>query len=169
MDGHRLTHLLRPNVTRTAQVANPLATPPTTDLSELSSLSSHELDTTDLSDAERLSAVAESDIDRLSAVSSRVGSPAFDVPRVRSDDEWSLLADAEDGSDVDLADSVQSLTLDRTPRPRRTLGSWARQDRAASSPSRSPARRAPRRNKTRAKMQARDVKAGRSFYEYLFA
>jgi hypothetical protein len=179
-------------VAQDARAANPLQTPPTTDLSELSALSSHELelDTTDASDVDR--ALSESDADRLSAIAesdSRPGSPAFDVTRVRSDDEWSLIheADGEDDTDADadsdagLADSISSLAViddvDRTPRPalpRRVIGRaasepWARQDRAASSPSRSPARRAPRRTKTRAKMQAKEAKKGKLFFEYLFA
>jgi hypothetical protein len=183
--------------TRDARVANPLETPPATDLSELSSLSSHEVDTTDHSDVDRgLSDIAESDVDRLSVVAesdgSRPGSPAFAVGRMRSDDEWSILhkADAEgeaDDSDMDgpgaggLADSITSMSIvdvERTPRPavpRRVLGRngstdpWARQERAASSPSRSPARRTPRRNKTRAKVNAKEAKRAKSFYDYLFA
>lgn len=200
-DGHRLTHLLRPNITRPTRDAwalNPLETPPATDLSELSSLSSHELETTDHSDLDRgLSDVAESDVDRLSVVAesdaSRAGSPAFNVERrVMSDDEWSIVHEADieaDLSDVDgsglggLADSVGSLSLsvgnlEQTPRPvvpRRSLGRnvsgagpWVRQDRGTSSPSRSPARRTPRR-KTRAKVSAKEAKRGKSFYNYLFA
>jgi hypothetical protein len=193
------------------RAVNSLATPPITDLSA-SELSLNERDlttTTDgdtdfVSDRGGLSDVAElSDVDaadRLSAVAesdqSRLGSPAFAIERLRSDDEWSIVHEAdievdsesEAGDGDKLADSVNSLSiisdaesavgdLDRTPRPpagRRALdrtGPWTRQDRSNSSPSRSPARRAPlRRGKVRnGKVSAVQLKKGKTFHEYLFA
>lgn len=119
------------------------------------------------------------------------GSPALGPSDGAStlDDSWSVIneSDADADADVehDLANSVASLDLDPgvTPRPARQfrqgpLGSnlWERQRRAASSPSRSPARAGrnpPRVNrpvllKTKAKVKSIPSQA-QSFYDYLFA
>ncbi|PCH43372.1 hypothetical protein WOLCODRAFT_164384 [Wolfiporia cocos MD-104 SS10] len=167
---HRLTHLLRPNVTRPTRApaarraAPALDTPPATDLSEY-----HSSDAT--SDA-YLSSDAASDVGserdpdetfRLEAIAeaSAPPSPALAprAPQLLSDDEWSVVdADAEsgDGSDIDAdvargmrgltlrdANRGEGLGLGMAPRARRPVPDSVdyRAPRAASSPSPSPAAR----------------------------
>jgi hypothetical protein len=193
--GRRLTHILRPNIVRpSAAVHNPLDTPPVTDLSA-SELSTHELTSAIDTESEgaALSDVAElSDVDRLSAVGevdSRPESPAFNVARMMSDDEWSIIheheAEADEPSTADdLVSSIESLSLvdpDRVPRSRRPLGRsasavnpWTRAERGASSPSRSPARRAPIRRLPptiggrKSKKVMGGATSGKSLYQYLY-
>ncbi|KAI0675209.1 hypothetical protein C8Q78DRAFT_1183456 [Trametes maxima] len=189
--GQRLTYLLRPNVTRPSHRAAPvLDTPPTTDLSELSG---HEFDTEsellsdrDLSDAEG---------PRPPTTTHYAGSsvPSMSV----LDDEWSVIgsSDAEgdlsapegEGEDDGIERGVAALALsdaepeadaDRTfvadvrrrqvPEGLRSR-LLERQRRAASSPSRSPARRTPRRGRRRPDYVHAEDLGRKSFYDYLFA
>lgn len=98
------------------------------------------------------------------------------------DDSWSIVNESDADADIehDLSQSVASLDLDAdtTPRPARQLRQgplrshiWERQRRAASSPSRSPARngRNPPRSRHLVNMTKAKTSAPRSFYDYLFA
>ncbi|KAH9942455.1 uncharacterized protein BXZ73DRAFT_88026 [Epithele typhae] len=203
--GHRLTYLLRPNVTRPARYAAPaLDTPPVTDLSELSAT---ELDSEsdfaserDLSDAEGgrggvtghqggpgLTAIVEASADSMppSPVPYAVRAPAdFDA---FDDDDWSSDREVPNvgrrgdfDSDADapvLAEAQVAVPSSLAPDLRRRQGPDAlrsrlleRQRRAASSPSRSPARRTPHRPRQRAEpVKTRAAPGRRSFYDYLYA
>ena len=220
---HRLTHLLRPNVTRPDHAARAaLMTPPATDL-DLSSLSSYDSDIlssfSDInSDATHSDALSESengggplsdiasDHEPLSDIASDAGAEA-DVERVRAEerphspasvgsihrggmqdaDAWSVDGDSELDRAIDAL-SVQdspvssvfpeSMNQEETPRPRHSATYrrhvWDRNTRSASSPSRSPARRGPRRRMdthiltSTARTGKASGKGERSFYEYLF-
>ncbi|THH16735.1 hypothetical protein EW146_g3956 [Bondarzewia mesenterica] len=218
---HRLTHLLRPNVTRPDHAARAaLVTPPATDL-DLSSLSSYESDVlSSFSDIH--SDVAPSDVpsepengsgylsdipsDRggLSDIASDSGAEAdFEKDRaqspasiaslyhaaIREAHAWSVDGDG----DGELDRAVDSLSIhdsalphapvqngtdnEETPRARRVVSYRTRlwdRTRSASSPSRSPVRRGPRRRmeaplSVSTGQKAKEIgERDRSFYEYLF-
>ncbi|KAI0268879.1 hypothetical protein BC834DRAFT_1026134 [Gloeopeniophorella convolvens] len=144
---HRLTHILRPNVIRPDPAARVgLVTPPTTDM-DLSSLSSY--------DSDMLSSLSDvpSSADDSEPEGGRAHTHARALSDIASDDGRE--ADAE--SDLESAAGALSLadaeaddaTHEETPRPVRRIAAyrsrvWDR-TRSGSSPSRSPARRAPRR------------------------
>ncbi|KAI0374142.1 hypothetical protein BV20DRAFT_962128 [Pilatotrama ljubarskyi] len=137
--GQRLTYLLRPNVTRPSRHAVPvLDTPPVTDLSEFSELSSHEFDSEselisdrDMSDSEgppvrtparALGAIVEVSSDASAPSSPMVGAryAGSSVPSMATlDDGWSVLggSDAEgdlsapEGEDEVLESGVAALSL----------------------------------------------------------
>jgi len=184
--GIRLTYLLRLNVTRPDFRATAMFdSPPITDL-DYSSQIDTESDV--ISDRE-----AESDPEaqppRLSAISE--SSAPFSSPLGHiHDDVWFICGDSdaegdESGSEVELAGRVESLSvqehttpipqtfLDSTPRaePRIVMRNrmWeSRQIRSASSPSRSPARRLPRRVRLRVDPPTSHKATPPSFYDYVF-
>jgi hypothetical protein len=187
----RVTYLLRPNVAQPdPRAPHKLDTPPVTDLSELST---HELDSESdfVSDRDTRSDAAPSDVehmDRLSAIAESERSlsrPLSPVLAAGSEDEWSVIGGDdvegdESASEHGLADSLQSLSLaddvDRTPRAVQSRQqalrreAWERRHRDASSPSRSPSRRTPRRPALRTRIDANKARRGaaKSFCEYLF-
>ncbi|KAI0690107.1 hypothetical protein BC835DRAFT_1366041 [Cytidiella melzeri] len=199
VSGRRLTHILRPNITRPAfEAPQGLNTPPVTDLE--SSTFDTESDFT-ISDRDSLLSDAEIDSDvelgpgmppprsfpLADIPESSPGSPALrgSDPLPALGDSWSVVKEGDADADVehDLAQSVASLDLedDTTPRAARQQRQgplrshlWERQRRAASSPSRSPARKGripPRpRQLVVQKLKPNSKDAGpRLFYEYLFA
>lgn len=188
ISGQRLTYLLRPNVTRPDYHAlASLDTPPVTDLSE-ASLSDFDTESDILSDRDYRSdteAVPGARVSHLRAIE-EASAPSTPSPAVVSlpaaqisDDEWSLIADAEaDGEDSEAEQNISAAMrntflgdIDRTPRAEPRMASlrspmWERQRRAASSPSRSPARRM----LTRARrVEPPLTQSDRSFYAYLFS
>ncbi|KAI0786696.1 hypothetical protein C8Q75DRAFT_263047 [Abortiporus biennis] len=198
LNGHRLTHLLRPNVTRPDYLAlRPLETPPTTD-TELSGLEfasesdfASDRDTNSEtgvdSEVER-GGVALSDIAE-SLPTSPMILPSAPPPPDVLDEAWSVIggeSDIDNEAGDELAYSVESLSLQgqdvegrRLPRmevryrqsPLRTSSAniWERSRRSASSPSRSPARRMPPRAYHATPSNAGGRPAkGTSFYDYLF-
>ncbi|KAI0045892.1 hypothetical protein FA95DRAFT_1680166 [Auriscalpium vulgare] len=170
---HRLTYLLRPNVTRPDPISLPsLVTPPTSDLD----LSSY--------DSDLVSSLSDIPSDALSDIVSEADLPPQSVLSDVASDAGE--ADVESGSVASLrrsvtreadawsvdADSLASAEED-TPRPRRAAAFrtrvWDRTARSGSSPSRSPARRMPlRRPAVTLAKPAVNAKSGQSFYEYLF-
>jgi len=195
---HRLTHILRPNVTRPDPVTRAtLATPPTTDPDFSSSLSSHNSDM--LSDVQSIDGASDvlseadfasdpelpahphrhraipaplsgiaSDADAEAETSSAVGSGTDDV--------------GGGASDLELATEALSLVNDdetprRAPRSnaayrtRATMWDHRRRGRSGSSPSRSPARRIPPRRRlgrVTKKRTSDDCERRENFYDYLF-
>jgi hypothetical protein len=199
--GRRLTYILRPNITRPAfEAPQGLNTPTATDI-ESSALDSE----SDFIISDRASLVSLSDVETDSDVELGLDDPSrrvhalADIPEGNPispdaqlesshvlDDSWSIVheSDADADAERDLAHSVASLDLeaDTNPRATRQLRQgpsrsylWERQRRAASSPSRSPARNG--RNPPRlrylvaaAKPKAQTKSTGpQSFYDYLFA
>ncbi|TFK53654.1 hypothetical protein OE88DRAFT_1696678 [Heliocybe sulcata] len=192
--GQRLTHLLRPNVTRPDHVAKAcMDTPPVTDLSASDISSDFEFSHSDRD------SVADSDVEGdharqgLEAITeaSAPGSPAIVALEPIMDDGWSVIGgDSDREADIeveqDLSNSVQSLSLDvedpdRTPIAVRTrafrsvASSWSSPGhRARSGSSPSPARRERRRVVTRKvvnKVTREMDGAGRhkSLYDYVFS
>lgn len=194
--GQRLTHLLRPNVTRPDHTARAsVATPPVTDLSASDISSDFEFSQSDReleSDVERprrggLEAITEASVP---------SSPAVVPLAPIVDDGWSVVGgesdregEADDSGVEDLSRPMDALSLaghqdpDRTPLAayrafRSVTSSWASPGhRARSGSSPSPARRASRRAAARkvgvqkVRKDAGTAAAGKpkSFYEYLFA
>ena len=171
---HRLTHILRPNVTRPDPATRAtLATPPPTDL-DFSSLSSHDSDLpSSLSDVQSIDGasdvLSEADFasDPESATHPRRRRRRLVPPAALSGVASDADAEAETGSALtdaaasDLEQATEALSLanddDETPRraPRSTVAYrthaavWDhhRRARSGSSPSRSPARRKPPRRR----------------------
>jgi hypothetical protein len=184
---HRLTHILRPNATRPDPATRTaLATPPTTD-ADFSSLSSFDSDIHSIDgNSEVLSEsdfVSEGDDVESAARGQRrvTTSVLSDIASdVDADVETSSAIDGNGGGDSDLERATEALSLvndDETPRPplRVRAAVWDRRHhtRSGSSPSRSPARRKPRRPSGWAiattKLANRDNGSRRdSFYNYLF-
>jgi hypothetical protein len=184
---HRLTHILRPNVTRPDPATRAtLATPPPTDL-DFSSHSSHDSDLpSSLSDVQSIDGA--SDVLSEADFASDPEDPAHPHRRLAPPAPLSGIAseadaDAETGSGAsDLEQATEALSLtndDETPRraPRRTTAYRTRaavwdRGRSGSSPSRSPARRKPPRRPlgraVRKKPTNDDTDRRESFYDYLF-
>lgn len=184
---HRLTHILRPNVTRPDPAARAaLATPPPTDL-DLSSHASHDSDMpSSLSDVQSIDGASEvlseedfaSDLELPAHTHHRA--PPAPLSGIASDAD----AETETGSASDLEQATEALSLandDETPRraPRRAAmyrtraAMWDhhRRGRSGSSPSRSPARRQPHRRRlgrVLKKPTGDDSERRESFYDYLF-
>lgn len=206
--GHRLTYLLRPNITRPTRHDVPtLDTPPTTDLSELSAndfdTESELVSDRDASDIEGppsqpratgLLAIVEVGSDASAPASPAVGAvyATRAVPPMSGldSDGWSVLGESDAEGDLsapeaDLVPGVAAMSLsdaefdaERTPMAaaRRRQGPEAlrsrlfeRQRRSASSPSRSPARRAPHRPRQRLEPVRPQLNGRRSFFDYLFS
>jgi hypothetical protein len=180
VNGQRLTYLLRPNVTRPDYAAPAaLDTPPVTDYSSHAETDSDFL--SDLSDTDVAEASEPAAGGALSTVpegGSAPGSPAPVEPL--SDDEWSVLGESDIGSG--LLESIEALSFvdaesmlhDELPRlrdsPARPRVWGSRQDRSASSPSRSPARRVSRHGgQLRIEPPAPRGTKYKSFYDYLFS
>jgi hypothetical protein len=190
--GQRLTYLLRPNVTKPDfRATSLLDTPPVTDLSahevhtDTESDFVTDADARSLVEADALSAIASGDEAASIGGDSRPRSP---MPEDL--ETWSVIDEAdaeadESGGENGLVESIASLTLsediDATPRPLAALrqrafraGAWdGRNGRSASSPSRSPARRAAARRAhagslARAQLPVK-ARGPVSFYDYLFA
>ncbi|KAH7904751.1 hypothetical protein BJ138DRAFT_868061 [Hygrophoropsis aurantiaca] len=178
VSGERLTYLLRPNATRPDYgIAASLDTPPVTETDYSSQIETESdfVSEGDLGESDR-----EHAPEALDAISeaSRAGSPA----------EWSIIggSDIERDGDISAAErddfsaSLESLSLsnnaDQTPRaipyirssPLRSRAWIGRQGRSASSPSRSPVQRLPRRAHPR--VEPKSLRnPPKSFYEFLFA
>jgi len=182
---HRLTHILRPNATRpdtTARAA--LATPPTTDDSDMPS---------SLSDIQSIDGgsdiLSESDFvpdlepgrehHHHGGRHHRLSHPGETAPL--SDIASDVDADVETGSDLEqataslsLANEAEALRLPlrgATYRTQATVWDTRRGARSGSSPSRSPARRQPRRRFGRAaakKIGSGDPGRRESFYDFIF-
>ncbi|KAH9027729.1 hypothetical protein EDB85DRAFT_1974219 [Lactarius pseudohatsudake] len=191
---HRLTHILRPNVTRPDPATRAtLATPPPTD-PDFSSLSSHDSDQpSSLSDVQSIDGASDvlSEADFASDPESPTHLQRRRVPL--SDIASDADADAETDADADVAGggaselerAAEALSLandDETPRraPRftTTYRTQARvwdhhcRGRSGSSPSRSPARRKPPRRPLGRVVPKKptndDGDRRESFYDYLF-
>lgn len=190
---HRLTHILRPNATRSDPATRTaLATPPSTDV-DLSSLSLD--DDSDvpsaLSDVQSIDGgsdvlseldFASDDAESAPRSQRRVTASLSEIASdVDADVEiGSVVGDGGGDSDLEQVTEVVPLTIDdETPRPplRARAAVWDRHHRArpGSSPSRSPARigRMPSRPSSRAMATAKKLvncdRDGRvSFYDYLF-
>ena len=186
---HRLTHILRPNVTRPDPAARAaLATPPPTDL-DFSSLSSHDSDLpSSLSDVQSIDGASdvlseadfESDLELPEHPHRRQVPPAG----ITSDADADAETGSAGGAASDLEQATEALSLvndDETPRratrraaayhTRATMWDHRRRGRSGSSPSRSPARRKPpRRRLGRVPKKTTSDDSGRreSFYDYLF-
>jgi len=178
---HRLTHILRPNVTRPDPATRAtLATPPPTDLDFSSLSSSHDSDLpSSLSDVQSIDGA--SDVLSEADFASDLELPAHRrAPPAGSASDAD--ADVETGSGAsDLEQATEALSLtndDETPRraPRRPAAyrtraaMWDR-GRSGSSPSRSPARRKlPRHPLGRMPKKPTSDDSGRreSFYDYVF-
>ncbi|KAI0085150.1 hypothetical protein BDY19DRAFT_987182 [Irpex rosettiformis] len=194
--GQRLTYILRPHITRPAYEApQGLDTPPGTDLESSVVDSESDIMTSDLD-----SQISDIEIDSDAELGHRLppprphhlanipeSSPNSPVLRASTDtstldDSWSVVNESDADADIehDLVQSVASLDLDAdtTPRAARQLRQgplrshlWDRQRRAASSPSRSPARhgRNPPRSRRLVVSTKIDTVHPASFYDYLFA
>jgi hypothetical protein len=190
---HRLTHILRPNVTRPdPAVRATLATPPTTDL-DFSSHASHDSDLpSSLSDVQSIDGASDvlSEEDfasdpELPAHTHHRRVPPAPLSGIASDADAEVETGSAIGSASDLEQATEALSLandDETPRraPRRTAmyrtraAMWDHhpRGRSGSSPSRSPARRKPPRRRlgrgVPKKPTSDDGERRESFYEYLF-
>ena len=186
---HRLTHILRPNVTRPdPAVRATLATPPPTDL-DLSSHASHDSDLpSSLSDVQSIDGASDvlSEEDFVSDPELPAHTHRHPAPLsgIASDADAEVESTDAGGAASDLEQATEALSLandDETPRraPRRTAmyrtraAMWDhhRRGRSGSSPSRSPARRKPHRRRlgrVPKKPMSDDSERRESFYDYLF-
>ncbi|KAF5380432.1 hypothetical protein D9615_004663 [Tricholomella constricta] len=195
LSGRRLTYLLRPNVTRPDYRApGALDTPPVTDI-DYSSQPDTESDRGGLetdSDIDEPSAKPPIHLPAISEDFSPVSSPIIPPAPHVDDETWSIIQGSDvDGdascSDADLVVGVESLSLspantdpEATPKANLYLRQQASmrrrawpQNRANSSPSRSPARRPFRRGPLRydpPRFNASTIPLHQqqSFYDYLF-
>ncbi|KAI0302740.1 hypothetical protein BC826DRAFT_986029 [Russula brevipes] len=192
---HRLTHILRPNATRPDPAARAaLATPPTTD-GDLSSLSSYDSDVlSSLSDVPSIDDTSDPRAPAhprrlhesvpLSDIASDVDADIETGSALGGDGGWAGDGDGHGHGDLEQAIGAMSLASDdEAPLPapplargaayrtRATVWDPHHRGRSGSSPSRSPARRKPRRPLGRATAKnAGDAAGGRreSFYDFLF-
>ncbi|KAG6920227.1 hypothetical protein DXG01_004996 [Tephrocybe rancida] len=192
LSGRRLTYLLRPNVTQPDHYApNALDTPPVTDL-DYSSHPDTESDRDGLetdSDVEQLPTGQASHLPAISEDGSPVSSSEITQQPLRADeDAWSLIGDTdvegdESASEAELVAGIDAVSLepgpDTTPKSNIYLRQKAAhrrriwpQDRANSSPSRSPVRRPFRRGPLRHNLprsSSLPIHQHCSFYDYLFS
>ncbi|TDL25937.1 hypothetical protein BD410DRAFT_813024 [Rickenella mellea] len=184
VSGRRLTYLLRPNVTRpdlSAKTA--LDTPPVTDLDYSSHGLESEFETTQSERGALSDIMSEPDSRPQSALSKYSDSEelqnGFNAKVTQNtlepvEDEDGVEGDEESVVDVDLAQSIGSLSLDVPQRPvslkitsdRQLHWDRRRSLRSTSSPSRSPSSRPMRRIISVAKSS---TMGPLSFYDYLYA
>jgi len=193
VQSQRLTYLLRPNVTRPDfRARSALETPPATDLDYTSQehesdfVSEPPSDVDSDADAEHVPAPRGSAAG-LSAIEEDVP-VALEPLESQYDDEWSVVGDTDAEGDksrsehagADLVDSVASLSLrdnDAGTNPQvinqvhhlRSRVWEHRQGRSASSPSRSPSRRLPRRVYPRIDPPRETNTRPKTFHDYLYA
>ncbi|KIL00692.1 hypothetical protein PAXRUDRAFT_821375 [Paxillus rubicundulus Ve08.2h10] len=126
-DGHRLTHLLRPNITRpdprSSRVTRALDTPPTTDASDFHASDANPSDF-NVTDGSEYNTTDTSDADSIAGDIYRPTGPLSDIAESRpsSPASWSIIggsdfqvdpidSDNDNGSDQGFAASMESLSL----------------------------------------------------------
>jgi len=183
VSGTRLTYLLRPNVTRPDfNAAASLDSPPVTDLDYSSQI---DTESDFVSDREIPSDASESDAEApgvLSAISEMSSPGSYSPSQSMHSEAWTVVGDTdaegdESGGEVDVTGQMASLSTQEDAnqrshtRPRIVMRTrmWdSGQGRSASSPSRSPARKLPRRV-VRVDPPRSHRAAPPSFYDYLYA